>query len=107
MVVFRAGMTLRAQLTNVKDRLPHALCSNVVYQVPCSCGRQYIRETVRRLETRIKEHPDACRKCELEKSVITENAWNDHHSILWKEALVMKEEERTTLERGTTYPSHT
>ena len=36
--------------------------SKVVYQIPCNCGKKYIGETVRRLETRMKEHRDACQR---------------------------------------------
>ena len=46
----------------VKDRVPTAMKSNLVYRVPCSCGKVYIGETIRRLETRIKEHEEACKK---------------------------------------------
>ena len=34
----------------------------------------------KRLATWIREHKDACRKGELEKSAIAEHAWNHHHS---------------------------
>ena len=33
------------------------------------------------MEAWIMEHNDACRKGELERSVIAENAWNHHHLI--------------------------
>ena len=55
---FRSGMTLRAQLSRVKDKLPPSMSSCVVY----SCGKVYIAETTRRLEQRISEHQDACMK---------------------------------------------
>ena len=35
--------------------------SGVVYEVPCSCGKVYIAETKRTLETRMKEHRAAAR----------------------------------------------
>ena len=53
-VVFTSGRTLCSTLTKVKDTLPLGKQSNVVY--PCSCSQVYIRETRRRLETRLKEH---------------------------------------------------
>ena len=52
-----------------------------------SCGKVYIGETRRRLETQIKDHKDAYRKGELGKSAITEHPWNHHHPIR-KENLV-------------------
>ena len=61
----------------------------VVYQAPCSCGKAYVGETVRRLETRMKEHRDACQKGALEKSALAEHAWESHHPIKWEETTVV------------------
>ena len=58
-VVFKSRRTLRSVLTMVKNTLTIGTQSNVVYRIPCSCSQVYIRETRRRLETRLKEHWDA------------------------------------------------
>ena len=63
-VGFKSGWTLRSMLTKVKDILPLGKQSNVLYHIPCSCGQVYIRETKWRLETRRKEHQDACKRME-------------------------------------------
>ena len=84
--VFRSSMTLRDHLTMVKDRLPDMFQSRVVYRIPCSCRKFYIGETIRRLETRMKEHKDACEKGLTERSAIAEHAWNEHHPIERKAA---------------------
>ena len=55
-LVFKSGPTLRNLLTRAKDPLPINKQSNVVYEVPCTCGKVYIGETKRRLETRMKEY---------------------------------------------------
>ena len=57
--VFRSRPTLWDILTKVKDPLPTGKQSTVVYEVLCTCGKVYIGETKRRLETRLKEHTDA------------------------------------------------
>ena len=88
-VVFRSGLSLRSMLTKVKDTLALEKKSKVVYQVPCSCGETYIGETLRRLETRMKEHRDACQKGTLEKSALAEHAWENHHPIRWEETTVI------------------
>ena len=88
-VVFRSGLSLRSMLTKVKDTLALEKRSKVVYQVPCSCGETYIGETLRRLETRMKEHRDACQKGTLEKSALAEHAWENHHPIRWEETTVI------------------
>ena len=38
-VVFRSGPTFRSMLTKVKDPLPIEKQANVVYEIPCTCGR--------------------------------------------------------------------
>ena len=87
--VFKSAPTLREKLTRVKDKLPMGKLSNVVYQVPCTCGKVYIGETVRRLDTRLKEHKDACICGQLDKSAIAEHAWSEHHPILWESTKVI------------------
>ena len=63
--------------------------AKVVYRIPCSSGKAYIGETVRRLETRVKEHRDACHKGALKKSALAEHTWKNHHPIKWEEVLVV------------------
>jgi hypothetical protein len=78
-VVFKSGPTLRSLLTKVKDPLPKEKLASVVYQIPCQCGKVYIGETQRRLETRVKEHRDACNKGDTWKSAIAEHQWDQQH----------------------------
>ena len=91
-VVFKSGLSLCSMLTKVKDTLALEKRSKVVYQVPCSCGETWgmadTAKTLRRLETRMKEHRDACQKGTLEKSALAEHAWENHHPIRWEEATV-------------------
>ena len=91
--------TLREKLTRVKDKLPMGKLSNVVYQVPCTCGKIYIGETVRRLDTRLKEHKDACICGQLDKSAIAEHAWSEHHPILWESTKVIDRANRQDILR--------
>ena len=51
-MTFKSGPTLRLHLVKMKDEVPTSMKSNVMYRVPCSCGKVYIGETIRRLETR-------------------------------------------------------
>ena len=60
-VVFKSGAMLCSLLTRVKDPLKEKLVS-VVYQIPCQCGKVYVGETKRYLETQVKEHREACDK---------------------------------------------
>ena len=55
-VVFKSGPKL-SQLFPVKDSIPSALRSNVVYEFRCSgCSARYVGKTTRNLSTRISEH---------------------------------------------------
>ena len=88
-VVFKSGRNLRSMLTKVKDMLPLGKQSNLIYRIACSCGQVYIKETKQRLETRLKEHQDACERGMMEKSAIAEDAWENHHLIHWEETTVL------------------
>ena len=63
--------------------------SNVVYCIPCNCAQVYIREARWRLETRLKQHRDACNKGMMEKSAIVMHVWENHHPIYWEETTVL------------------
>ena len=70
-----------SRLTKVKYQLPIDKHSGIVYEIPCTCGKVYVGETIRRLGTRIKEHKEARQSCSLDKSAIAEHAWTEHHPI--------------------------
>lgn len=57
-----------------------------MYEIPCSCGTV---ETKRRLETRIKEHRDACVGDFMDRSAIAEHAWTQEHRINWNEVRML------------------
>ena len=75
-VVIKCGRTLHSMLTKVKDTLPIGKQSNVVYRITCSCGQVYIGET------RLKKHRHAYERGMMEKSVVAEHVWENHHLIL-------------------------
>ena len=56
--------------------------AGVVYQIPCQCGKVYVWKTQRHLETRVKEHMDACNKGYTEKSAIVED---QQHQVKWED----------------------
>ena len=59
--------------------------------MPCLCGKVYIGETIRRLETKIK---DACRKGEINESAIAEHVWGLQHPIKWDEVAIIDKSDR-------------
>ena len=52
-----------------------------------------IGETKQRLETRLREHQDACERGITEKSTMTEHAWENYHPINWEETSVLDRSE--------------
>ena len=80
-VVFKSGPTLCSLFTRVKDPLTMEKLAGVVYQIPCQCGKVYVGEMQRRLETWVKEHKDACIKGHTEKSAIAEHMQDQQHTI--------------------------
>ena len=91
--MYKASFTLvaciRSLLTRVKDPLPKEKLAGVVYQIPCQCGKVYVGETQRRLETRVKEHRDACNKGDTGKSAIAEHQWDQQHQVNWEDTRVL------------------
>ena len=78
------------QITRVKDPLPREKQANVVYEVPCTCGKVYIGETTRQLGTRLKEHKDACIKGFTYKSAIAKHAWMEDHAVRWDDTRILQ-----------------
>ncbi len=46
-------------------------------------------ETTIRLEQRVREHQDACKRGNEKVSAIAEHAWQQHHPIKWEEVRVV------------------
>ena len=74
---------LRDQLVRAKD--PIGLKTAGIYRIPCECGKVYIGETERTIETRVKEHRRHLRLGQFEKSAIAEHCAQENHNIHWEE----------------------
>jgi hypothetical protein len=68
---------LSSFLRPVKDHL--ALKTPGVYSIPCECGKMYIGQTGRSIETRVKEHQRHIRLAHPEKSAVAEHSINLGH----------------------------
>ena len=64
---------------------------NVIYQIPCECGKCYIGETLRPLETRIAEHKKCCKEGNS-VSGVAEHMWSERHNILWDKIGILDKE---------------
>jgi hypothetical protein len=67
-----------------------------VYNIPCDCGRCYIGEKWRSLEGHIREHKYNLTQGLLEKSKLSQHAYEEGHKICWNEAKVLQIEPNTT-----------
>ena len=94
---FRVSNTIRQYLSRPKDTIPPLLRSGVVYSIPCSdCPYTYIGETGCHLATRLKQHRDAVRKGQTEKSAVAEHVWSNQHSIAWDHMRILDQDSITS-----------
>ncbi|XP_071441632.1 uncharacterized protein [Hetaerina americana] len=93
---------LRQVLVRAKD--PAGLKLPGVYSIPCECGEEYIGETGRTIETRIKEHKRHLRLYQPSKSAVAEHAIDCDHAIRWEETKMLHHSkgywDRLTKEKG-------
>ena len=93
--VFKSQPTLRQILTKTKPKMDKNNKKNIIYQVPCRCGKLYIGETKRPLKTRIEEHKSALRTGETSRSHIAVHAWEDgEHGPKWDDTKIIDHEEK-------------
>ncbi|XP_013149673.1 PREDICTED: uncharacterized protein LOC106111990 [Papilio polytes] len=70
--IFRPLTQIRRMLRSPKDRTP--LDCPGVYEVPCECGKSFIGETGRNINTRVSEHIRYMRKLDSNTLAIAEHA---------------------------------
>ena len=70
-----------------RNSVDHCSCVSTMKasQIPCMCGKVYIGETVHRLDTRVNEHLEACKRGETSKSAVAEHAWQP---IMWNDTIL-------------------
>jgi hypothetical protein len=82
-------------ITKIKDLLPNVksqismLDKEGVYEIPCTCGKNYIGQTRRSLKTRIKEHIRDAKEGKIETSAIAEHIHNTSHTIKFDEVKLL------------------
>ena len=77
-------------LTKVKDPLPMEKQANIIYKVPCTCGKVYISKTTRQLEICLKECKEVCIKGFTDKSTIAKHDWTEDHPISWGDTRILQ-----------------
>ncbi|XP_068678522.1 uncharacterized protein [Montipora foliosa] len=81
--VFKSETTLRSHLVRPKDAVEPTKRDDVVYRIPCECGKVYIGETGRPMQDRIKEHERDIRLARTQTSAVSEHANNTGHNPVW------------------------
>ena len=78
---FKTNNTLRSHLTKTKPQCDPKEKKNCIYCLDCQCGRQYIGETKRPFNVRLKEHISNVRKGNTKESRIADHAWAEDHRM--------------------------
>jgi hypothetical protein len=86
MVHIPRKMTIH-MLRSVKDDLD--LNVPGVYQIPCECGKVYVGQTGRSIETRCKEHRRHIRLDQPDKSEVAEHSINTGHCIEFSNTVIL------------------
>ena len=90
------GQTLKDKFPSAKDKQPPEI-KPCVYQIPCRCGKKYIGQTRRKLETRVKEHQRDIRNGNDAGSAFVDHLFEPgEHAPLWKETSVLENESNYT-----------
>ena len=80
---------LKIITSRVPPSLPVSLVSRKERVASLSSSMVYVGEMQRHLETRVKEHRDACNKGDTWKSAIAEHQWDQQHQVDWDETSVL------------------
>ena len=89
---FSAPSTIRQSLTSVKDDIDNHQLKGV-YKIECSCGKSYIGETGRSLQTRLKEHGADIKNERSRTSALAEHSLKTKHHICLESASIIAREE--------------
>jgi predicted GIY-YIG superfamily endonuclease len=75
-------------LRSVKDDL--GLNVPGVYRIPCECGKVYVGQTGRSIETRCKEHRRLTRLDQPDKSAVADDTINTGHCNDYSNTIVLE-----------------
>ena len=58
--------------------------ANCIYSIPCECGMNYIDETGRPWDVRLREHRRNLEIGHLERSRLAQHSFEENHRVLWE-----------------------
>ncbi|XP_044762063.1 uncharacterized protein LOC123319265 [Coccinella septempunctata] len=81
--------------TRLKDPTPLLSLSNVIYKIPCSCGKSYIGQTKQYLKSRISQHTNDCKnqnQNKPNKTALASHHFETGHSFIFEDVTVLDRE---------------
>ncbi|XP_044762054.1 uncharacterized protein LOC123319267 [Coccinella septempunctata] len=81
--------------TRLKDPTPLLSLSNVIYKIPCSCGKSYIGQTKQYLKSRISQHTNDCKnqnQNKPNKTALASHHFETGHSFILEDVTVLDRE---------------
>jgi len=89
---FKSHNTIRQHLIKTKPHNDEQASKNSVYSIPCECDKEYIGETKRPLQVRIKEHKYNVNKGNTANSKLAKHAWDNSHRFKFEETKIIHRE---------------
>lgn len=80
----------------LKDETEVLKRSNLVYKIPCSCGKAYIGQTKQRLGVRVNQHKNDCKNdhfLKKEKTALATHHFDTGHSFKFDEVTILDYED--------------
>lgn len=92
-LVGRGDNNLKKSLfSNLKDKTPKLLRSDLIYRIPCSCGYNYTGTTNQWLKSRIYQHKYNISIQNANHSALCSHVIQTSHTPLWDEVKIVKHE---------------
>ena len=88
-VTSKPEKNLRNMLVRPKDKREKHQNSGLVYQYERECGKVYVGETCRTLQTREKENKRAIRNSDINHSGVSKHVLETRHTIAWDEVKIL------------------
>lgn len=90
--VFKSKDTIRSRLTKLKPENEQQNTKNIIYKIPCSCGRNYVGQTSRPVTVRINEHVKKVKNKDKYGSRICEHVLETNHTVKWDSSKILYKE---------------
>ena len=84
------NMTLNNIFAKPKGPVPKKQKSDAIYSIPCNdCNQEYIGQTKRQFETRLKEHQKAVSLSKKDNSALSEHTCQTNQTIAWDNSKII------------------